>query len=142
MMSPGATDESGTWGSVPSCALAECGRETPACAQAHIVRPEQSNELGPAAPKTYGAPITDQAAETAIWAAEAFGSGTKPPDGGGDGAGFVRAFCSCAAAAAAAACWAAIASRHCWLRSAASRCCSARLAWICSRTAVMSLRCA
>src|SRR5829696_900735 len=44
----------------------ECGRETPAAAQAYMVRPEQSNAFGPAAPQAYGLPSTDLAAETAI----------------------------------------------------------------------------
>src|SRR6266508_1513283 len=35
---------------------AECSRRTPACRQAIITRPEQSNVFGPAAPKTYGLP--------------------------------------------------------------------------------------
>jgi hypothetical protein len=51
------------WGSEAYCKDDECGSETPACAQAHIVRPEQSKPTaGSAAPKTYGTPITDPAA--------------------------------------------------------------------------------
>jgi hypothetical protein len=49
------------------------------------VRPEQSKALGPAAPLTYGAPITDHAASIAIWAPEEFGEGVKPPTGGVEG---------------------------------------------------------
>src|SRR6185369_5718246 len=44
----------------------ECGSETPACAQAHIVSPEQSNVDGPAAAQTYGLPSFDLAAATAV----------------------------------------------------------------------------
>ena len=38
------------WGPEPYWALEECGSATPAWAQAIMVRPEQSNALGPAAP--------------------------------------------------------------------------------------------
>src|SRR3990172_12995836 len=78
-MSPGCTWASGTCGNDEYCEEAEWGRYTPACAQAQDVRPEQSKALGPAAPKTYGVPITDLAASIAIWAPVAFGFGTKPP---------------------------------------------------------------
>src|SRR5947199_9061662 len=120
MMSPGWTADSGTCGRLESCARAECGREIPACAHAHDVRPEQSNASGPAAPKTYGAPSAEYAAATAIWAALAFGSGTNPPDEGGSGEGLEKAFCSWAAAAAAARCWAAVAACDSWVSCWAS----------------------
>src|SRR4051794_41974336 len=74
MMSPGWTALSGTFGRLAYCAAAEGGSETPACSHAHMVRPEQSNASGPAAPKTYGAPMTDSAAAAAV---------APPPDGGG-----------------------------------------------------------
>src|SRR5438128_1125298 len=47
------------------CADARCGNATPADAQAAIVSPLQSNELGPAAPKTYGLPSCLSAYRTA-----------------------------------------------------------------------------
>src|SRR5436309_15747910 len=138
MMSPGWTADSGTCGRLASCAWAECGSETPACAHAHDVRPEQSNASGPAAPKTYGAPITEYAAPTAICAALAFGCGTYPPVGGGSaGTGAETDARSCAAAAAAARCWAAIAACHWALRFAARVCCSARFDGICCRSLVI-----
>src|SRR5213076_1238742 len=132
MMSPGWTADSGTCGRLESCARAECGREIPACAHAHDVRPEQSNASGPAAPKTYGAPITEYAAPTAICAALAFGCGTYPPVGGGSaGTG----------AETDARSWAAAAACHWALRFAARVCCSARFDWICCRSLVISVRC-
>src|SRR5690349_1383445 len=38
------------------CAAALCGSETPKRPKTYIVKPEQSNVLGPAAPYWYGAP--------------------------------------------------------------------------------------
>src|SRR6266496_3356667 len=51
----------------------ECGSDTPAAAQAYIVRPEQSNASGPAAPQLYGSPCWASATWTAFWAAEVVG---------------------------------------------------------------------
>src|SRR3954464_9518064 len=93
MMSPGCTALRGTFGRLAYCAAAECGSETPACAHAHIVRPEQSKDEGPAAPNTYGAPTTDCAAAAAVAPAPVAGGGLKvvlpgsPPGLGGGGAG-------------------------------------------------------
>src|SRR5436305_15170163 len=103
MMSPGWTALSGTFGRLAYCAAAECASATPACAHAHIVRPEQSNEDGPAAPKTYGAPITDSAAATAVpappEAGGIVGGGVVVPPlelGGGDwAAGWLAAAAAC-----------------------------------------------
>src|SRR5215203_3588236 len=64
-MSPGASADTETGVPEPICMPDECGRETPAAAQAYMVRPEQSNAFGPAAPQAYGLPSTDLAAETA-----------------------------------------------------------------------------
>src|SRR3954465_1334647 len=110
MMSPGWTALSGTFGRLASCAAAECGSDTPACAHAHIVRPEQSKEDGPAAPKTYGAPITERAAAAAISPLPDAAGGLKsvppPVSGGGVGWVVVVGVFWAAAAAAAAAAWA------------------------------------
>src|SRR6478672_12097566 len=107
MMSPGSTALSGTFGRLAYCAAAECGSETPACAQAHIVKPEQSNASGPISPKTYGAPITDSAAATAVAAPPEEGGiegGVLPPEVGGAGWLTVVGGAAAAAAAAASAC--------------------------------------
>src|SRR3954453_5899588 len=112
MMSPGWTALSGTLGKLAHWAAAEWGSETPACAQAHIVRPEQSNDDGPAAPNTYGAPITDWAPAAAVTPAPRAGGGLRgvaPPElGGGLGwlvvAGTFAAACCWAAASASACC--------------------------------------
>src|SRR5215207_9406279 len=60
----------------------ECGSETPAFPHAYIVRPEQSNEDGPAAAHTYGLPSTDFAAATAIPARPLTGTLTGASDTG------------------------------------------------------------
>src|SRR3954447_1321077 len=117
MMSPGCTALRGTFGRLAYCAAAECGSETPACAHAHIVRPEQSKDEGPAAPHTYGAPMSDSAAAAAVAPAPGARGGLRvlsppapPPELGGGGAGWLTGV-GCAAAAAAAAasacccCW-------------------------------------
>src|SRR6478752_1019212 len=98
MMSPGSTALSGTFGRLAYCAAAECGSETPACAQAHIVKPEQSNASGPAAPKTYGAPMTDSAAATAVAAPPDTVGGVPPPPELGGWAGWLTVVGGCAAA--------------------------------------------
>src|SRR4051794_1502634 len=59
----------------PNCAQLVRGRLIPACRNAHWVRPEQSNPLGPTPAVTYGAPILDCAAPTADIA--------PPPPGAG-----------------------------------------------------------
>src|SRR5215213_7447081 len=104
MMSPGSTCDSGTRGRVAYWPEAECAMETPACAHAHDVSPEQSKELGPAAPKTYGAPRTLRAAATAMAAALEFAGGTKPepsppPPVPGEVVGACTGAVACAAAA-------------------------------------------
>src|SRR3954447_1094485 len=114
MMSPGWTALSGTLGKLAHCAAAECGSETPACAQAHIVRPEQSNDDGPAAPNTEGAPITVWPAAAALPPAPVAGGGLKvlsPPELGGG------------------LCWLVVAGTFaaacCWAAASASACCCA-----------------
>src|SRR5215204_486865 len=83
------------------CIADECGSETPACAHAHIVSPEQSNPTpGSAAPQTYGVPITEYAALIAACALP-FGAGGGPPGGGDtDGVAPVETAAACAAACA------------------------------------------
>src|ERR687896_82677 len=104
MMSPGWTALRETRGSDVHCADAECGIDTPACAHAHDVRPEQSKASGPPAPQTYGEPIAECAAAIAICAPEALGGGANPPPppplGGGADVVVCRAACSAASAAA------------------------------------------
>src|SRR6266513_2709104 len=50
----------------------------PARARAHMVRPEQSNASGPAAPDAYEAPILDSAAVTALAVGGACGTANRP----------------------------------------------------------------
>src|SRR3954469_20719693 len=68
MRSPGCRADSETCRVLDHMAADEWGRLRPAWAQAHITRPEQSNEFGPAAAHTYGEPILLIAAAMA-WAA-------------------------------------------------------------------------
>src|SRR5262245_19865684 len=65
----------------------------PTLLYAHMVRPEQSYELGPAAPQTYGLPIWLSAARTAAAPLPLPDTdGAEPPE---DGSG--AAFCRCSA---------------------------------------------
>ena len=50
----------------------------PARPRAHIVRPEQSNASGPAAPEAYGAPTFDSAAVTALAVGGAGATANRP----------------------------------------------------------------
>src|SRR5215213_4410945 len=61
--------------------LDECGRLTPACPHAYMVRPEQSKVDGPDAAHTYGLPSLDLAAATATPARPLTGTLTAPADG-------------------------------------------------------------
>ena len=64
---PAGARSSGTWGSMPYCAAAKWGSDTPAWAHAHMVRPEQSKARpGEAAAKRYGTPSWLRAARTAV----------------------------------------------------------------------------
>src|SRR5215203_3009498 len=85
-MSPGASADTETGVPEPICILDECGRETPAAAQAYMVRPEQSNASGPAAAHTYGLPSLDRAAAIATDARSLAGTS----DTGGAGTGSTR----------------------------------------------------
>src|SRR5829696_369444 len=87
--SPGWSSERATRVPELICIPDECGRETPACAQAHMVRPEQSKASGPAAAHTYGLPSFDLAASTATAARPltgTFAGGGSTAGGGEDGA--------------------------------------------------------
>ena len=66
--SPGSSWLMSTWGSESYWAAALCERETPAAAQAYIVRPEQSKTSGPEPAYTYGFPSWALAVSTATWA--------------------------------------------------------------------------
>src|SRR5262245_4472720 len=80
--SPGSRALWETCGIALYWAAAECGRSTPAALHEYMVSPEQSNELGPAAPQTYGLPSWASAVWTATEAApvgdgRSLGSGTE-----------------------------------------------------------------
>src|SRR6516225_2859385 len=67
MRSPGWSACSDTLGKAFHWLTVKCAIDTPACAHAHIVRPEQSKARpGLAAPKTYGTPSWLSAARTAM----------------------------------------------------------------------------
>src|SRR5829696_8810916 len=71
------------FGTAPCWARDWCGKPTPACAQAHAVRPEQSNATpGEEAAKRYATPSWLSAAATAVPAREdACGTGWRDAAG-------------------------------------------------------------